>query len=106
MGMPDYVVGNVDKGIDFSFIELYSHANVNEKEACKTCWAKYICGGGCLHTCVAQGGSPMDVPECYCDTYRDMYEVVLYIYYVLKTWDENYFRNLLEKSVETSTTLK
>ena len=106
MGMPDYIVGNVYTGIDFSLIDIYSHANVHEKEECKKCWAKYICGGGCLHTCVAQGGSPMDVPECYCDTYRDMYEIVLYIYYVLKTWDEDYFRNLLEKSIETSTTLK
>lgn len=103
MGMEDYTVGNLDDGIDVMKIMSYSHANVEEKEDCRNCWIRYLCGGACMNMCVTRGGGIMETPRDACEIYRSLYEIILMIYYELKKWDENYFRNYLEeKTVESN----
>ena len=106
MGMEDYVCGSVDQGIDLSKTAIYKHANIFKKDDCKNCWARYLCGGACSNICVTQSNDAMKAPTCYCEIYKCIYENALYIYYELKSWDENYFRKILEKDKETVPTIK
>ena len=105
MGMPDYIIGSLENGIDNEACNRYREATVLTKDGCKDCWARYICSGGCAHTSVVHGGDVYHAPSCYCDIYRGLYEIVLYTYWRLKEWDDNYFRKTLEKADKLMHTL-
>lgn len=48
VGDDDFKLGNVFDGIiNTSINRPFSKANIYEKEACRKCWAKYYCSGGC-----------------------------------------------------------
>lgn len=98
MGMDDYAVGTLDTGIDYEATLLYRHSNVFEKEDCKDCWARFLCGGGCSHISVTQENDVKKAPQLYCETYRKLYEIAIYTYSELKKWDDNVFRKMLEKA--------
>lgn len=98
MGMDDYAVGTLDTGIDYEATLLYRHSNVFEKEDCKDCWARFLCGGGCSHISVTQENDVRKAPRLYCETYRKLYEIAIYTYSELKKWDDDVFRHMLEKA--------
>ncbi len=97
MGMDDYVVGTLETGIDYDATLLYRHSSVFEKEDCKDCWAKFLCGGGCSHTSVTQENDVRKAPQLYCETYRKLYELAIFAYSELKKWNSNVFKNMLER---------
>jgi uncharacterized protein len=39
----------------------------NEKNLCRICWAKYLCGGGCNYTHKKSSGSSLKVDPIFCD---------------------------------------
>lgn len=47
-GMPEFLMGNVNEGITRDDIrEGFAGCNVYSREACRDCFAKYYCSGGC-----------------------------------------------------------
>ena len=48
VGNTDFRLGDLDSGIERTDIrDRFAQANLMEKESCRTCWARYFCGGGC-----------------------------------------------------------
>ena len=48
VGQEEFIIGNVDEGINKdNVVDKFRNVSVNEKPACKDCWAKYYCSGGC-----------------------------------------------------------
>ncbi|MBN2286206.1 MAG: thioether cross-link-forming SCIFF peptide maturase [Tissierellales bacterium] len=48
VGNEDFIIGTLDEGITRKDIQHQFHiSNVLAKEACRNCWAKYFCSGGC-----------------------------------------------------------
>jgi uncharacterized protein len=48
VGESDFVMGNLETGIaDHNLMERFKGSNIFSKEACRGCWAKYFCSGGC-----------------------------------------------------------
>lgn len=41
-----------------------------EKDGCKTCWARHICGGGCMHVNKVKTGNKHKVDQAYCERTR------------------------------------
>lgn len=105
MGMPEYIIGTLNEGIDEITRAEYRQATIYKKAECKDCWARYLCSGGCAHTSAVHGGDVFHAPTCYCDIYKGLYEIHLYTYWKLKEWDDNIFRCKLEKSDKTLNTL-
>ncbi len=101
MGMDDNVIGTIDDGIDIPRRNEYRKANVLTKEECKDCWARYLCSGACSHTSVSHTGSVFHAPTCYCDIYKGVIELVLYIYWKLKNWDNDVFRKMMNDEEKT-----
>lgn len=97
MGMDDYAVGTLDTGINYDSTLLYRHSSVFEKEGCKDCWARFLCGGGCSHISVTQENDVRKAPQLYCETYRKLYELVIFAYSELKKWNSDVFKKMLEK---------
>ncbi len=62
-GMPDWSLGDIENGIDERKVrEFFREAYVDNRESCRGCWARYLCGGGCYYHSVMTSGS-MYVPD-------------------------------------------
>ncbi len=48
VGQEEFIIGNVDEGItNENIVNKFKNVSVNDKPACRDCWAKYFCSGGC-----------------------------------------------------------
>ena len=55
---PRYAMGSVREGSDVAARAAHlERSHVDRMEPCRTCWARYLCGGGCYHE-VANRGRP------------------------------------------------
>ncbi|GHU64715.1 thioether cross-link-forming SCIFF peptide maturase [Clostridia bacterium] len=46
-GETDYRIGNVEGCFQNRWFDVFNKAHVFSKDECRSCWAKYYCGGGC-----------------------------------------------------------
>jgi radical SAM protein with 4Fe4S-binding SPASM domain len=58
LSLKKYKLGNVYKNIwhEEAWM-MFSHSAVDKKTSCRTCWAKYLCGGGCTFNAYVKNGS-------------------------------------------------
>ncbi len=53
--------GNLTDGIDRDIQQAWlTERHVHRQEPCKTCWARYLCGGGCHHEVINRGRPACD----------------------------------------------
>lgn len=58
VGREQYRIGNLDdESLDESVRDRFLDNHVGKKEACRTCWAQYLCAGGCAANAEAYSGS-------------------------------------------------
>jgi uncharacterized protein len=48
VGMPAFRLGDVREGIRSDLLRRVSGLHAGARDACRSCWARYFCGGGCL----------------------------------------------------------
>jgi uncharacterized protein len=54
-------LGSVTEGIDRTKRQAWlSERHVHRQEPCRTCWARYLCGGGCHHEVIHRGRPACD----------------------------------------------
>ncbi len=59
VGHPEYCLGDLDRGITRPDLrEQFRQAHVFAKPACRSCWARFLCGGGC-HAQAALAGDAL-----------------------------------------------
>lgn len=46
-GEPDFCAGHVDSGVNRDLLEQFAVVDSVNKEACRDCFARFFCGGGC-----------------------------------------------------------
>lgn len=80
VGKEDYNVGTVFTEIRKEKIKEVAYAYVDHKETCKTCWARYLCAGGCFYNSYEKGKNLLAAPDTYCDLYKKQYEIVIELY--------------------------
>ncbi|MFS8501635.1 MAG: SPASM domain-containing protein, partial [Caldicoprobacter sp.] len=79
VGQPQFIMGDVFKGIDDpkGLSDQFKRCNILTKEKCKDCWAKYFCSGGCHANAYYTNGS-IDMPnELACLMQRKRIECAL-----------------------------
>jgi uncharacterized protein len=56
VGDTQFEFGSVDEGFEDArrLLHLATHA-VDRQEPCRSCWARYLCGGGCYHEVARRG---------------------------------------------------
>ena len=59
--------------------EVFAGANVFSKEACRTCWARFYCGGGCHANAFKRQGDLQGVDELGCLLEKKRLECALYL---------------------------
>lgn len=80
VGDEKFLMGNVEEGILRADIkERFEHCNVYAREACKSCFAKFYCSGGCAANAHHFHGSIEDVYEIGCKLQRKRIECAIMI---------------------------
>jgi uncharacterized protein len=61
VGDAEGAMGNVDRGVDREAQAHWLKArHVHRQEPCHSCWARYMCGGGCHHEVIQRGRPACD----------------------------------------------
>lgn len=82
---PSYKFGDVWRGSDYAGRERHlASKHVDKQEPCRSCWARYLCGGGCYHE-VDRRGRPA------CDYIRGWLEFCLSSYAAVRSRAPDYF---------------
>lgn len=89
MGDDNYVIGNINDGIDEKLRERFTYYNVT-RTYCSECWAKHLCAGSCHHTRMTSG----DMVSENCDIILKIYEIAIFLYWRLKQFDPQIFKKI------------
>jgi uncharacterized protein len=77
----EYKLGNIFDGINRKRQEDFmEYADVDTRDKCKDCWARYICGGECYYLSVIHTGGLKTTSEVHCHYYRCLAETSLALY--------------------------
>ncbi len=80
VGMEEFRIGDVWTGLnsqrDVLFDEKKLH--VDEKESCRRCWARYLCGGGCYYCAYLVNNDHMQPDPVKCDLVRYLIELAIW----------------------------
>jgi uncharacterized protein len=61
VGDADGAMGSLDSGIDTRRRSAWlAERHVHRQEPCRSCWARYLCGGGCHHEVIKRGRPACD----------------------------------------------
>lgn len=80
VGEPEWVLGTVWKGLEAMGIsDSFKDSHVLTKPACRSCWAKYFCSGGCDRHNMQSSGSREVPDELACEMEKKRLECSFYI---------------------------
>jgi len=80
-GQDDFCMGDVFDGFNRERLARFrQEAEISNKEACKECWARTTCTGGCYHEACVREGSHLKPNLHYCGWIRKWGEVGLQAY--------------------------
>ncbi|MGZ5280040.1 MAG: SPASM domain-containing protein, partial [Pseudobdellovibrionaceae bacterium] len=68
-------------------LEAYQ-APLVEKADCKGCWARYMCGGGCMYVHKNSTGSKNKVDELFCFRTRSLISLAILYYQRSRNFEE------------------
>lgn len=75
-------IGDIYNGVDYQDAinrKCYPES-VDEREACKQCWVKYLCGGGCFALNTIKTGNP-NIPDSYrCQVEKEYWDFLITLY--------------------------
>ena len=80
VGLDAFKMGHVASGLDSAVRELFYSQTVTKRALCSACWARYICGGGCLNDVADEGGAFCEPNELNCDLNRRLIEAAIHVY--------------------------
>lgn len=84
VGDRKFRMGDVWQGlVNPELWELFRGVEVNGKEKCRECWAKYLCGGGCHRHAAEFNGSILEPYDIECELVKWRIEIAAYIFAVL-----------------------
>lgn len=78
VGMPDFLLGNVDTGVtNEAIVNKFKLCNVYAKEECRNCFSKFYCSGGCAANAYNFSGDINGVYEIGCKLQRKRVECAI-----------------------------
>ena len=98
VGLDDYVLGDIWQGIDQKRMASLQErlADVDNIPACRSCWARYLCAGGCIAESATINNSSWEPYHHSCDLNRHIAELSIWIYAELACKRPEFFLTLLQ----------
>jgi uncharacterized protein len=93
VGNKKFQLGNLQRGIDYEKRRIFLENHVEGREKCRNCWAKYLCGGGCLAEADYAHGDISIPYDVSCEIFKYEKELSMMIYAKIHSRD----KFLLEK---------
>ena len=96
VGLEDYRMGGLD---DYRFegLNAYHRAVVENLPECRSCWARYLCGGGCFYENLARTGDMHWPDPLFCHEMRTLGEDLVAGWCALGEEDKAYAREQSEQ---------
>ena len=81
VGMDDFKIGNVNNETDLNknIIDKFKDSNIMSNDACRECWAKFYCSGGCAANAYQFGGDLSKPYKIACELEKKRVECSLWI---------------------------
>ncbi|NJD01933.1 MAG: thioether cross-link-forming SCIFF peptide maturase, partial [Ruminiclostridium sp.] len=81
VGMDDFKMGNVNNGngLNKEVINRFNVSNITSNDACRDCWAKFYCSGGCAANAYQFGGDLSKPYNIACELEKKRVECSLWI---------------------------
>jgi uncharacterized protein len=93
--LEEYRLGHVATGLDREKLARWrSYLDVDSKPLCRDCWARYICGGGCLAWAIKSHGTPHWPVEAECDLLRHLIQLAIWVHLELREKHPQVFLSL------------
>lgn len=90
LGLKEYRLGDVESGVDDGRRRDYRRneaADVDSRPICSSCWARYICGGGCYADSVVYGPDKLAPQTAHCPFWRAEIAAGIRLYERLRSTD-------------------
>ena len=92
----DCRLGDVVAGLDRDKLAWWrSSREMDSRPGCRDCWARYICGGGCLSWAIKSGHQSFYPVEAECDLVRHLIEQAIWVHLELREKHPEVFIRLL-----------
>ncbi len=85
--LPEYRLGDVwtmDTPLDGDRLEQLIGLDVDSRPVCRHCWARYICGGGCLYLAARENGDAHIPSPVECELTRHVIQLSAWIHCQLR----------------------
>ena len=80
-----YRLGHVATGLDRDKLAWWrSYLDVDNRQVCRDCWARYICGGGCFSAAIKLQGTPNQPIEAECELIRHLIQLAIWVHLTLR----------------------
>jgi len=74
----EFKMGDVFTGLDPEKMKQFDHDfQVDNRQTCKTCWARNLCGGGCVYDAHMSTGKAVEPNPVSCEQIRYGYELAM-----------------------------
>ncbi|MCL6450865.1 MAG: SPASM domain-containing protein [Acetobacteraceae bacterium] len=80
VGRERFHLGHVTTGINESVRQRFVQNYSENRKSCRSCWARYLCGGGCPANHLARYGDITKANPVQCDIDRHVLELSMYAY--------------------------
>jgi uncharacterized protein len=83
LGLDEFKFGDVTHGISDEKRQAFMGANaadVDSRPICKTCWARYLCGGGCYADSTVYGENKLEPQSEHCPFWLAEIETAIRFY--------------------------
>lgn len=90
---PEFKMGDVFTGLDIQKQDRIDETfHVDNRTDCRTCWARNLCGGGCLFDARTANGDPLKPNPVSCEQIRYRYELAMEMGLEIQNKDEKILR--------------
>ena len=97
-GQEDMRMGNIAE-YKIDGLNDYHRAGVDQLPVCRSCWARYFCGGGCFYRNKAINGNIYRPDELDCREEKALIEGLIHIGCRLDEGDREYLNKLLKEQI-------
>jgi uncharacterized protein len=83
----------------------YWSAVVDHLPECRSCWARYLCGGGCFYNNKAHTGSMHRPESLFCRERKAMFEGLIHVFCDLSKDDREFLRDITKSGPQEKSTV-
>lgn len=96
-GTDAFALGSLALGVDQPKRRaMVERLSVGKRSDCATCWARWICSGGCHHVNFLFGGDPARTYRTHCDWLRSWYHMALAAYAEIQKRNPRFIQEFID----------